>query len=82
MLNKYVHAHTNESRLFKNESHLFGNAYHSGNIAVTAPKIPRYYYNIESNFMIQPQNGHLKSFWELQNKNFKTVLQKEQLQTV
>lgn len=34
-----------------------GNAYHSGNNAVTAPKIPRYYYNIESNFMIQPQNG-------------------------
>lgn len=31
-----------------------GNAYHSGN---NASKIPRYYYNIESDFMIQPQNG-------------------------
>lgn len=34
-----------------------GNAYHSANNAVTASKIPRYYYNIESNFMIQTQNG-------------------------
>ena len=49
-----------------------GNAYHSGN---NASKIPRYCYNIESNFMIQPQNGAIYNhFGELQNINFKMAL--------